>query len=82
MKTLLIAAAAIATLGAALPASAQTWDRGHAAPIHARYVAPRFERARERYVSPWELRRLEERRRLELRFHHDGFRDSGYGYRR
>ena len=96
MKTLLIAAAAtaaVAALGAALPASAQTWDRGgHAVQVQVRPVQARFDRDDHgHYLSPWEIRRLEarrleERRRIEwLRHHHpfhEGYRDSGYGYRR
>lgn len=87
MKTLLIAAAAVACLGAALPASAQTWDRGHTDYRAARTVSDRFDTfRRDRFVSPWEIRRLEERRRIEwARQHHrfqHGFHDSGYGYRR
>jgi hypothetical protein len=90
MKTLFIAAAAataIASLGAALPASAQTWDRGHVVHPVVRPTPARFDTVRrDRFVSPWEIRRLEERRRIEWQRQHDrfhyGFHDSGYGYRR
>ena len=98
MKTFLIAAAAIASLGAALPASAQTWDHGHALQTQGGFhrVDDRFEHDGGRFLSPWEARRLEqrrleERRQFERHAHHtfsregsshEGFRDGGRGYAR
>jgi hypothetical protein len=74
MKTLLIAAVATvaaAAFGSAVPASAHGFDHT------VRYDHSR----RERVVDRWELRRLEEQRRIEWLRHHR-FHDSGFGFRR
>ncbi|HTK34498.1 MAG TPA: hypothetical protein VL358_04320 [Caulobacteraceae bacterium] len=90
MKTLLIAAAAALTLGAALPAAAQSWghDRNlQVRPHEQRYdAAARFNRHGYDWRARERARRIAEQRRLDwLRWRRHGYAYDyrhDYGYRR
>jgi hypothetical protein len=86
MKTLLIAAAAALTLGAALPAAAQSW--GYDRNVQLRPQEQHYDRGArfDRYGYDWRARerarRIAEQRRLDwLRRHRHPY-TYDYGYRR